>query len=117
MDTKGIRVARLILNITSLNDEAALSDKWTSQSNDDFFQELSTIFPSDQKVPVSFAYVLHFPPICRPMLKQTDLTWNNPSKDDVRYVIEKKKLKWSERRDSNPRPLHPQYSALPVTSQ
>ena len=113
MDTKGIRVARLILNITSLNDEAALSDKWTSQSNDDFFQELSTIFPSDQKVPVSFAYVLNFPPICRPMLKQTDLTWNNPSKDDVRYVIEKNKLKWSERRDSNPRPLHPQYSALP----
>jgi hypothetical protein len=24
---------------------------------------------------------------------------------------------WSERRDLNPRPLHPQYSALPVTSQ
>ena len=77
-----------------------------------FFQELSTIFPIDQKVPVSFAYVLHFPPICRPMLKQTDLTWNNPSKDDVRYVIEKNILKWSERRDSNPRPLHPQYSEL-----
>jgi len=84
MDTKGICGARLILNIKSLNDEATLSNEWTSQSNDGYFQELSTIFPSDQKVPVPFAYVWHFPPICRPLLKQIDLTWNNPSKDDVR---------------------------------